>query len=250
MRIISFINQKGGVAKTTSVINLGDALHRSSKKVLLIDLDPQAHLTYSLGIQAHDLSATVYELLKGSVTWQDALIHRSSIDVLPSSLDLSGAEIELSGIPGRELLLREHIEKSAFHYDYILIDCPPSLGLLTLNALVAAREIFIPMQPEFLSLRGVGKLLQVVEIIRSRLNPVLRITGVIATRYNNRRNLDKEIMEKIHSYFGDRVFQTVIRENVALAEAPSFGQTIFEYRPQSNGAEDYEKLCREVLFQE
>ncbi len=258
--IIALINQKGGVGKTTSVINIGAGLTMLAKQVLLIDLDPQAHLTYSLGIQAHELDKTIYEVLKNEATVKEVIIERNCsfvgnapegtgkycLSVIPSTLDLSGAEIELSGVAGREFLLKEALNKLR-GFDYVLIDCPPSLGLLTLNALTTAQEVYIPLQTEFLALQGMSKLLQTVEIVKKRLNKGLEITGIIGTRFDGRKKLNKEIAEKIKKYFGNKVFNTLIRDNIALAEAPSFGKTIYEYKPDSYGAEDYIKLCREII---
>ena len=246
MKKIAFINQKGGVGKTTCAMNIGAGLTMLGKKILLIDLDPQAHLTYSLGIKAHDLTATVYELLKGTNKAEKVIIKRNGIDLIPSSLELSGAEIEFSGIAGREFLLQEALN-GIHNYNYILIDCPPSLGLLTLNALTTAQEVYIPLQTEFLSLQGMSKLLSTIDIVKKRLNKDIEITGIIATRFDNRKNLNREVVEKIIEYFGSRVFKTLVRDNVSLAEAPSYGQTIFEYKPSSYGAKDYLNLCREII---
>lgn len=243
------MNQKGGVGKTTSTVNIGAGLNKLGKKVLLIDLDPQANLTYSLGIQGHDLRKTIYELLKGQISTSDVIVEKNGLQVIPASLDLSGAEIELSGMAGREFLLRESLTKLS-DLDYVLLDCPPSLGLLTLNSLVAADEVYIPVQSEFLALQGMSKLLQTVEIVQKRLNPSLEITGIIGTRYDSRKTLNKEVVQKIQSYFGAKLFKTLIRDNVALAEAPSHGQDIFAYKSDSNGAEDYLKLCKEILKRE
>jgi chromosome partitioning protein len=249
MKIIALMNQKGGVGKTTSTVNIGAGLNKLGKKVLLIDLDPQANLTYSLGIQGHDLRKTIYELLKGQISTSDVIVEKNGLQVIPASLDLSGAEIELSGMAGREFLLRESLTKLS-DLDYVLLDCPPSLGLLTLNSLVAADEVYIPVQSEFLALQGMSKLLQTVEIVQKRLNPSLEITGIIGTRYDSRKTLNKEVVQKIQSYFGAKLFKTLIRDNVALAEAPSHGQDIFAYKSDSNGAEDYLKLCKEILKRE
>lgn len=250
MRVIAFINQKGGVSKTTGVVNIGYGLHALNRKVLLLDMDPQAHLTYSLGIESHELENSTYSLLKGESPVSDVIVHRKGVDILPASLELSGAEIELSSMPGREVLLKESLASLHSEYDYVLIDCPPSLGLLTLNALTAASEVYIPLLPEFLALRGVRKLMEVVEIVRKRLNPVIHITGVLISRFDNRKILHKEIVENVKSVFGKAVFDTYIRENIAIAEAPSYGENIFEYKPNSNGAADYEALCLEIIKQE
>ena len=246
MRTIALINQKGGVGKTTSAINIGAGLSQLGKRILLIDLDPQAHLTYSLGIQAHELERTVYEILQGEATVKETMVSRGELSVIPSTLNLSGAEVELSGVAGREFLLQEAIN-GVKGFDYVLLDCPPSLGLLTLNALTTAGEVYIPLQTEFLALQGMSKLLETVEVVKKRLNKSLEISGIIATRYDQRKNLNREVVEKIREHFGDKLFKTLVRDNVALAEAPSFGKTIFEYKPDSYGAEDYLTLSKEIL---
>lgn len=246
MRIIAVMNQKGGVGKTTSTINMGAGLARLSQRVLLVDLDPQAHLTYSLGIAAHQLTSTLYEVLKGEQSIADCLQHGDGLDIVPSSLSLSGADIEFSGLPAREFLLQKALKKLP-EYDFILMDCPPNLGILTINAMTAAKEIFVPMQAEFLALQSMGKLYETVELVRRGLNTELEVTGILATRFSRRKKLNREVMKKISEYFGDKVFETPIRENVALAEAPSFGKDIFSYRPKSSGAQDYHRLCSEIL---
>jgi chromosome partitioning protein len=248
MRIISLLNQKGGVGKTTSTVNIGQGLALLGKKVLLVDLDPQAHLTYSLGINAHELAKTVFDLLKGDATLDQVIQIVGNLHVIPSTLDLSGAEIELSTVAGREMLLKEALKKVR-DYDYILIDCPPNLGLLTLNTLTTAREVFICVQTEYLALQGIGKLMETIQVVKKRLNKSLNVTGVICTLYDKRKRLNIEVAENIKTYFGDKVFQTMIRDNVALAEAPIKGKTIFEYSPRSYGAEDYMQLCKEITKQ-
>ncbi len=251
MNVIALINQKGGVGKTTTTVNIGAGLARSGRSVLLIDLDPQAHLTYALGVQAHELPVTVYELLKEEKDLQEVLIERGEgLRLLPSSLTLSGAEMALSGIAGREFLLREAFEQMSEPPDYVLIDCPPSLGLLTVNALTFAREVYIPVQTEFLALQGMSSLIQTVEVIQRRLNRDLTLTGIVATRFDNRKTLNREVVEKIVETFGDKLFKTVIRDNVSLAEAPGHGQTIFEYRPRSTGAKDFAAICQEIIERE
>ena len=246
MQIIALINQKGEVGKTTCAINIGAGLNKLRKRVMLIDLDPQAHLTYSLGIPAHELKNTVYELLKGTANLEETVIERNSLSLLPSSLNLSGAEIEFSGMAGREFLLKETLEGLKI-YDYVFIDCPPSLGLLTLNALTTAQKVYIPLQTEFLALQGMTKLLETITIVKKRLNKNIEITGIIAMRFDNRKNLNREVVEKIKEYFGDKLFNTLIRDNISLAEAPSFGKTIFEYKSNSHGAKDYLDLCKEII---
>jgi chromosome partitioning protein len=246
VRIIAFINQKGGVGKTTSTINVGAGLTRLDRRVLLVDLDPQANLTYSLGLPAHTLTQTLYELLHGSGTRDQVTFLAEKMQLIPANARLAAAEIEFSGHPGREYMLKRVLE-SLDGYDYVLLDCPPGLGLLTLNGLTSAQTVYIPLQPEFLALRGLSNLVETVEMVRERLNPVLKIGGILATRYDPRRRLNREVVEKIRAHFGQIVFQTLIRENIALAEAPSFGKSIFSYRPGSHGAEDYLRLCEEIL---
>lgn len=248
-RIIALVNQKGGVGKTTSTINIGAGLHRAGKRVLLVDLDPQGNLTVSVGIEAHTLACTMFEVLKGDCRPQEAIIKRGYA-VIPADIRLSGADMELSAVPGREMLLKEALTPIAKNYDYILIDCPPSLGLITLNGLTAAREIFIPLQAEFLALNGMAQLFNTVKAVQKRLNPQLDITGIITTLYDSRKNLNKEVLEKVQEYFPDKTFKALIRNNVSLAEAPSFGQDIYEYKPDSRGAEDYTALCDEIIKQE
>ncbi len=249
MPLIAIINQKGGVGKTTCALNLGAGLFRLGKEVLLIDMDPQANLTYSMNIQAHNLEKSIYELMKGEATFEEVLTESNGIKIIPSALELSGAELEFASVPGREFLLKEALQGHD-NFDYTIVDCPPSLGLLTLNALTTVYQIFIPLQTEFLPMQGMAKLLQTIEIAKKRLNDKLEITGVICTRFDRRRKLNQEVEERIRKHFGNRVFKTVVRENISLAETPSFGQNIFEYKPNSHGAEDYLKLCREIIERE
>lgn len=247
-RVIALVNQKGGVGKTTSTKNIGAGLTILGKKVLLVDLDPQANLTYSLGIKAHELEKTIYEVLKGEAKAKDAILkQKNGLSVLPASITLSGAEIELSGTAGREFLLKEALSDIFVNYDFILLDCPPSLGLLTLNALTTATEVFIPLQTEYLALHGMSKLLETVNIIKKRLNDKLEITGIIGTLYDSRKKLNNEVISSIKEHFGKKLFKRVIRDNISLAEAPSYGQDIFTYKSDSKGAEDYSELCKEIL---
>jgi chromosome partitioning protein len=246
MRIIAVTNQKGGVGKTTCVLNIGAGLVRLQQKVLLVDLDPQAHLTESLGISSYDLDLSIYNLLKGDVSFSEVAQERQGLTILPSSLDLSGADFEFAAITGRELLLKEALGE-VDGFDYVFLDCPPNLGILTVNALVAAQEVYIPLQTEFLALKGLTKLLETVAIVKKRLNEELEITGIIGTRFDKRKRLNREVVAKISEHFGDKVFQTLIRDNIALAEAPSHSQDILTYSPASYGAEDYLNLCREII---
>lgn len=244
--VIAFINQKGGVGKTTSVINVGAGLTMLGKRVALVDLDPQAHLTCSLGIKADELKNTVYDLLKGEAGLRDVLLERKGLGVLPSTLDLSGAQVELSKVDRWVFLLRDAL-KGLKGYDYVLLDCPPTLGILSLNAMAAASSLVIPLQAEFLAMQGMSKLLQTIDKVKGRLNRKLEIAGIIITRYDARKNLNREVVEKIKGHFHGKLFKTFIRDNVALAEAPGFGQDIFTYSPSSHGAEDYLALCREII---
>ena len=242
--VISLLNHKGGVGKTTSAINIGAGLVELGKKVMLVDLDPQANLTISLGIPRQPV--TIYEALRGE-SELEAYAYKEGLDVVTASLDLSGAEMELVNEPGREFILRGLFEPVHEEYDFIIIDCPPSLGLLTLNALTSSNAVYIPLQTEFLALQGVAKIKQVIDKVRFRLNKKLHVGGVIATMYDSRKVLNRDVVATIQKYFGDRVFETMIRNNVALAEAPAQRQDIFSYQPRSNGAKDYLALCGEVL---
>jgi len=251
MRIIGFINQKGGVGKTTTVANLGAALCQLKKRVLVVDMDPQANLSYHLlGAEVHNLENSIYDSLTGKLRLKDILVKRKDgLEVIPSGIGLSGFEVESAKKAGRETLLKGFLG-AIKGYDYILVDCPPSLGLLTLNTLVAVKETFIPLQVEFFALQGISRLLETIGVVKDRLNESLKVTGIVLCMYDVRRRLSKEIEEKIRGYFKGEVFKTVIRENVSLAESPSYGQSIFEYAPRSHGAEDYLKLAREVIRHE
>ncbi|RME94116.1 MAG: ParA family protein [Bacteroidetes bacterium] len=242
-QIISLLNHKGGVGKTTSTINIGAALVELGHKVLLVDLDPQANLTLSLGVPRQ--AVTIYEAIRGESDLQPYTV-RPGLDVITSTLDLSSAEMELINEAGREYILREIFETVIDDYDYILIDCPPSLGLLTLNALTASQYVLIPLQTEFLALQGLAKIKQVIQKVKIRLNKELQIGGVIATMYDARKVLNRDVVETIRKYFGSQVFDTYIRDNVALAEAPAQRKDIFAYNPKSNGAEDYLSLAQEI----
>ncbi len=245
MKKIVIANQKGGVGKTTTAVNLGAGLHALEKKVLLIDIDPQAHLTISFGINPLE-KETIYDLLKSEKKMTDFIIDRSGLKIVPSSILLAGAEIELSSIPGREFLLQEKL-KTINSFDFIIIDAPPSLGLLTLNALTAADSIIVPVQTEYLALEGMSQFLNTMNMVKQRLNKNLYISGVLATRHDPRKNLNKEVFEKVKAFFKDKVFKTHIRENISIAEAPANGKTIFEYAPNSNGSKDYSALANEII---
>ena len=245
--IIAILNHKGGVSKTTTTINLAAALQQKGKKVLVIDLDGQANLTESFGYSIEEPN-TIYGAMKGEYPLP-LIKTESGITLIPSCLDLSAAESELINEPGREMILRQLISKlpKENKFDYILIDCPPSLGLLTLNALTAADFLIIPVQAQFLAMRGMAKIMNVISIVQERLNSNLKIGGIVITQYDKRKTLNKSVTEIIHDSFCDKVFKTIIRDNVALAEAPINGKNIYEYNKNSNGAKDYMALAGEVI---
>ena len=260
MRSIAITNQKGGVGKTTSTVNLGAALAKAGQRVCLIDLDPQANLTMHLGLEPGKAKPSVYELLGGSVSLQECLrTVRPNMDMVSAEIDLAGAEVELVGVVGREILLRDALYPAKELFDVLLIDCPPSLGLLTINALSAVQEVFIALQPHFLALQGLGKLIETVNLVQRRINADLAITGVLLCLYDSRTALCDEVAKEVTRFFksehplkslwqGSRIFETYIRRNIRLAEAPGHGQTIFEYSPTCHGAEDYEALANELLI--
>ena len=243
-KVISISNHKGGVGKTTSTINIGAGLNKLGKTVLLIDLDPQANLSQSLGLI--DQERNIYGAIRGEYKLEPIEVLKG-LHIIPSTLDLSGAEIELSGEAGREYILRELIEPLRRSYDYILIDSPPSLGLLTINAFTASDEVFIPLQAQYLALQGLSKLMEVVEKIKKRLNKGITVGGVFITQYDNRKVLNRDVVSTIQAHFKNEVFKTKIRDNVALAEAPAQGLDIFRYQAKSYGAEDYLALCKEII---
>lgn len=245
-KVISISNHKGGVGKTTSAVNIGAGLNLLGKRVLLIDLDPQANLSQSLGISSEADLPNIYRALKGEIDLEPIELIKG-LDIIPSTLDLSGAEVELSGEPGREYILKELIDPIKGSYDFILIDSPPSLGLLTLNSFVAAQQVYIPVQAQYLAIQGLTKLKEVIAKIQTRLNKKLKIGGVIITQYDSRKVLNRDVVETIQAHFKKEVFNTKIRDNVALAEAPTQGEDIFRYNAKSYGAEDYLSLSREIL---
>ena len=259
MRSIAIINQKGGVGKTTTAVNLSAALAEMGQRVCLLDFDPQAHATLHLGAAPANGAPSVYDALMGNAKIGDAVCDvRENLTVIPSHLDLAAAEVELAGEVGREVVLRDKIQSADLQYDYLLIDCPPSLGVLTLNALAAVKEVFLPLQPHFLALHGLSKLLGTIDIVARRLNPRLQLSGIVYCMYETGTRLAGEVKSDVDSFFRQiddktcpwgnaEAFQTTIRRNIRLAEAPSYGQSIFEYAPQSHGATDYELLAREVL---
>jgi len=260
MRSIAIINQKGGVGKTTSTTNLAAAFAARGKRVLAIDLDPQAHLTINLGLDVTGDNAGIYAVLTDSASIIDAAVQaRENLWLVPSHIDLAAAESELVSVVGREVILRDALAAASDGFDLVLIDCPPSLGVLTINALAAVTEVFIPLQPHFLALQGLGKLLdQTIRLVAKRINPQLKVTGIMLTMYEGGTRLAGEVVDDVKGFFAAsrntdcpwsdaRVFETVIRRNIKLAESPSHGATIFDYAPKSNGALDYARLAAEIL---
>lgn len=248
-RVIAVANQKGGVGKTTTVINLAAYLADSGLRVLAVDIDPQGNTTTGLGIDKGLVDVSIYDVLLGGESLADAIQATEvvGLHVLPATLDLAGAEVELSQRAGREMLLDRQIRLIRSRYDYVFIDCPPSLGLLTVNALTAADSVMIPMQCEFFALEGLSQLLATIELVRDRLNPRLRLEGVLLTMYDARTNLAAQVAEEVRKHFAQRVYQAVIPRTVRLSEAPSHGQPILRYDPKSRGADGYQKLAQEVI---
>ena len=251
MKVISFVNQKGGVAKTTSAVNVGVSLADQGRKVLLIDLDAQGSLSISTGLrEIGSDELTTYEVLKGRDIREAVRTLSDDLSVLPTDIRLSGAEIELSSVPGREFLLREALSAFEGFFDYVLIDCPPSLGILTLIALTASDGVIVPVKADFLALNGMSQLVDVINVVKRRMNPALEIVGVIATFYNARRNLDQQIVAQIEQFFPGKLFETKISQNTALAEAPANGTNIFDYDAKSKGAQQYKALAEELIERE
>jgi chromosome partitioning protein len=246
----AIINQKGGVGKTTSVANIGAALANKGKKVLLIDIDPQANLGSHYGIiidETKDMFS-MYDVLCKEFPLRDLVVEISdNLHLAPSGIYLSGAELELAATIGREFKLKNAIKMIASEYDIILIDCPPSLGVLTQNALVASTGAIVPVQSEYLALNGVDQLLTTIGIVRDSYNPSLLVTGAFISMFNAKRRLDKSVAESLREYFGEVLFKTIIRENVTLAEAPAQGASVYELDPNSNGATDYNSLADEII---
>lgn len=248
-QIIAICNQKGGVGKTTTTVNLGAGLSELNQRVLMVDLDPQASMTACWGLGADGLDASIYNLLIDDQVPVHGVLHkvRPLIDVLPADIDLAAAEIELFSAFGRERILRDVLSSISNTYDYVLIDCPPNLGLLTINGLVASHGIIIPLQCEFLALRGLSMLLDTLHKVKRRLNPELEITGILATLYNTRTRHAREVLEEVQSMFGARVFETVIKTSIRFAESTLAHMPILEYEPRHPGAEAYRQLAQEVV---
>ena len=260
MKIIAVMNQKGGVGKTTVTVNFASGLVRAGRKVLVIDADLQANTTTAFGLQVkhkNDITCDLLSILINNCKMQDALLVRSmqvknknsQIFLIPATIALSGFDQAVRALPSKQLLLKQMLYQIDGEYDYVIIDCPPSLGLMTINALVAAHEVLIPVQPEFFALQGITQLLDTVKLLQKNLNPNLKVGGVVCTRFN-RRKIHQEVLSCLEERFKTTLFATKIHENIAIAEAPSFGKTIFEYSPQSNGAYDFDLLVKEFLNKE
>jgi chromosome partitioning protein len=260
VRIVAVLNQKGGVGKTPSVANLGAAMAARGHDVCLVDLDPQSHLTLHMGLEPGASALSMYDVLTSEAEIANAAVKvRDHLWVVPSVIDLAAAEVELVSIVGREQILRDRFRAVGLPFEFVIVDCPPSLGLLTLNALAAADEVLIPLQPHFLALQGLGKLLETVSLVQRRINPGLTVSGVLLCMYETGTRLAGEVLADLQSFLDSsrgqpvpwakaRVFQTVIRRNVKLAECPSHGKTIFEYEPTAHGAQDYLAMAEEFLL--
>jgi chromosome partitioning protein len=258
MRSVAIMNQKGGVGKTTTAVNLSAALAATGARVCLVDLDPQAHATLHFGLEPAPEELSIYQVLTGKTKIGEACRQvAENLSLVPASLDLAAAEIELVSVIGREVILRDKLRNEPPPADFLLIDCPPSLGILTLNALAAVTEVFIPLQPHYFALHGLSKLLETIDLVSARLNDKLKLSGVILCMYDAGTRLAVEVGQDVDEFFRNargqqtpwaaaRTFQTRIRRNIRLAEAPSFGQSIFQYAPDSHGAEDYRALAAEI----
>lgn len=248
-RIIAIANQKGGVGKTTTSINLSASLAAKGKKVLMIDTDPQGNATSGFGIDKNDLENTIYELILGECTVKDCIIPDviPNVSVLPSNVNLAAAEIELIGVEKKEFILKNEIDWVKDNYDYIVIDCPPSLSMLTINAMTTADTVLVPIQCEYYALEGLSQLIHTVNLVKERLNPELDMEGVVFTMYDSRTNLSLQVVENVKSHLKQKVYKTIIPRNIRLAEAPSYGTPIHMYDPKSAGAESYMMLAEEVI---
>jgi chromosome partitioning protein len=248
-QIITIVNQKGGVGKTTTAINLSASLSFLGKRSLLIDTDTQGNTSSGLGFDKNELEFTIYEVLTSQCGIRDAIMHTDleNLDIIGSNINLAGASVELVNVPEREKILKNALKEIDDEYDYILIDSPPSLGLITLNNLTAAESVLIPLQCEYYALEGMSELLDTIFLVQKNLNPDLTIEGILMTMFDRRTNLSKQVVAEVKNYFGDKVYDTIIPRNVKLGEAPSFGKPSILYAPESTGAQAYMDLAREVI---
>ena len=248
-RIIAIANQKGGVGKTTTAINLSASLASLGKKVLAIDMDPQGNMSSGLGVDKNEVEKTVYDLIIGNIGIEECIYEEviENLDVLPSNIDLSAAEIELIGVDNKEYILRDKVNKVKEKYDFIIIDCPPALSMLTINAMTTSDSVLVPIQCEYYALEGLSQLIHTIELVQERLNPELEIEGVVFTMYDARTNLSLQVVENVKDNLNQNIYKTIIPRNVRLAEAPSYGMPINLYEPKSKGTESYLLLAEEVI---
>ena len=251
-RIIAIANQKGGVGKTTTAINLSACLAEKGKKVLAIDMDPQGNMTSGLGVDKDSVEKTVYDLIIGEAQIEEIICKEvlENLDVLPTNIDLSAAEIELIGIENKEYIIKNEVEKVKENYDFIIIDCPPSLSMLTINAMTTADSVLVPIQCEYYALEGLSQLIHTIELVKERLNSNLEIEGVVFTMYDARTNLSLQVVENVKDNLNQNIYKTIIPRNIRLAEAPSYGMPINQYDPKSSGVESYRLLADEVIEKE
>ena len=251
-RIIAIANQKGGVGKTTTAINLSASLAEKGRKVLAIDMDPQGNLSSGLGLDKNTIEGTIYDMIIGESD-VEKVIHKDTIenlDILPSNVDLSAVEIEMIDVENKEFVVKNAIQKIRDNYDYVIIDCPPSLSFLTVNAMTTADSVLVPIQCEYYALEGLSQLIHTVELVKDRLNPILEIEGVVFTMYDARTNLSLQVVENVKENLEQNIYKTIIPRNIRLAEAPSYGAPINQYDPRSSGAESYMRLAEEVISRE
>ena len=252
VKVIAVANQKGGVGKTTTAVNVAACLAKQGRKVLLIDSDPQGNATSGLGFDKRDVKKCIYDALINEVPMADTLKHTAyeNLDVIPATIQLAGAEIELGSLMNREGRLKNALERIKHDYDYVIIDCPPSLGLLTINALTAASSVMIPVQCEFYALEGITMLMNTIQLVQRNLNPALKLEGVVMTMYDSRTNLAQDVVEEVKKYFKTKMYKTIVPRNVRLSEAPSHGMPVIDYDSKSKGAQVYMELAQEVIDDE
>lgn len=252
VKVIAIANQKGGVGKTTTAVNLAACLAAKERRVLLIDSDPQGNATSGFGFDKRDIKQCIYDVLIDDVPMQEVIKHTAykGLDIVPATIQLAGAEIELVSLMNREGRLKNALERVKHNYDYVIIDCPPSLGLLTINGLTAASSVMIPIQCEFYALEGVTMLMNTIQLVQRNLNPALKLEGVLMTMYDSRTNLSQEVVDEVSKYFKTKMYETIIPRNVRLSEAPSHGQPVIDYDSKSKGAQVYTELADEVIEDE